>query len=299
MQLPPVQKAKIKNSQENYFGSVFDYYRNQFFIDDNAISKLYYNRRSNEIIVDFAKFAFNYPDKYVADQYNKNLKVTFEKKLDYSNFYDDILDPDKPMVLLSYADGYSQRKNDFEANEIIKIVKNIFEKHLLNRSGGVYDVFEFFDKGIGIVAPHRAQKAKIQNDLLQYFDNYIESITDIKTREKLKQKIMSSVDTVEKYQGQQREIMICSYILGDRDIIKEEEEFIYNSNRLNVVVSRARFKIIILASQELLLNIGDDIEIVEEQKSFQKLITYCDKEKKILQNEWKQKNGIMRYKELK
>ena len=110
---------------------------------------------------------------------------------------------------------------------------------------------------------------------------------------------MSSVDTVEKYQGQQREIMICSYILGDRDIIKEEEEFIYNSNRLNVVVSRARFKIIILASQELLLNIGDDIEIVEEQKSFQKLITYCDKEKKILQSEWKQKNGIMRYKELK
>ncbi|WP_294379726.1 AAA domain-containing protein, partial [uncultured Clostridium sp.] len=155
------------------------------------------------------------------------------------------------------------------------------------------------DKGIGIVAPHKAQKAKIQNDLLQYFDNYIESITDIKTREKLKEKIMSSVDTVEKYQGQQREIMICSYILGDRDIIKEEEEFIYNSNRLNVVVSRARFKIIILASQELLLNIGDDIEIVEEQKSFQKLITYCDKEKKILQSEWKQKNGIMRYKELK
>lgn len=296
LQLPPVQKAKIKNPEENYFGSVFDYYRNEFFKDNENISKLYYNRRSNRAIVDFAKFAFDYPDKYIADESNRNQTIVFYKNLDLNEFYDDVLDPNKPIVLLSYNDGYSQKKNDFEANEIIKIVKNIYEKKLLDKAGKIYSIFDFFDKGIGIVAPHRAQKAKIQHELLKYFDSYINNLPELRERELLKQKIMSSVDTVEKYQGQQREIMICSYVLGDRDIIKEEEEFIYNSNRLNVIISRARFKAIILASKELLLNIGDDIEIVEEQKSFQKLITYCDNQKKILQKDWYEKDGIMKYK---
>jgi superfamily I DNA and/or RNA helicase len=52
--------------------------------------------------------------------------------------------------------------------------------------------------------------------------------------------IWSAVDTVERFQGQQHDVIIASFGLGDPDLIRAEDEFLYNLNRFNVMASRAR-----------------------------------------------------------
>ncbi len=299
LQLSPITNVKLKEPGKNIYGSVFDYYNNEFSEQyPNIRSELLFNRRSNRVIVDFSKAAFNYPIGYKADAGNELGKIKFAKPLSGANFYDSILDPEYPIVMLNYEDGNSSQLNTFEAEQVVEIVKNIWENQLYEygKVKSPYTIFEFFDKGIGIVVPHRAQRSKIQSMLVEYFNKITTLITTTaKDKTILRDKIMSAVDTVEKYQGQQREIMICSFVLGDEDVIAQEQEFIYNPNRLNVMISRARFKAIILASNELISNVSDSIEVIDLQKSLQELVTYCNKQHIVTDKTWIAKKGTLRY----
>ncbi|RKD21392.1 Superfamily I DNA and/or RNA helicase [Caminicella sporogenes DSM 14501] len=295
LQLSPISKVSIDEGDKNYYSSIFNYYNNEFYSSYRNILRrdLLYNRRSNRVIVDFGKLAFSYPSGYKSDSSIEDKKIQYMKQLNYNYFYDLILNPDYPIVLLTYDDGNSNQYNKFEAEEVIKITKNIYDKKIIGfGKGSEYDLFEFFDKGVGIVVPHRAQRTRIQKRLIEIFTPLVKA----EDAEKLKEKIIASVDTVEKYQGQQREIIICSFVLGNIDIIAQEEEFIYNPNRLNVMISRARFKVIVLASNELISNVSDNYEVIELQKSLKKLLDYCEHEVEINERDWKCRKGKLRYK---
>ena len=66
------------------------------------------------------------------------------------------------------------------------------------------------------------------------------------------------IDTVERLQGQDVDCIILSFASSNNDYIERRRDFIFNYNRLNVMISRAKTKVIILASkliQEELRNI--------------------------------------------
>lgn len=300
LQLPPVSKVKIKGAEDNYYGSIYDFFRNEYADKYPAMkSDLLYNRRSNKTIVDFSKLAFNYPSAYQAVSTNANGKISFKLPISQGDVLDAALNPNFPTVLLSYNDGYSHQSNTFEAERVLGLVSRAWEKQLIEFGNAqVYSVSDFFDKGIGIVVPHRAQKTVIQQLLMEYFITSNSHGFDQATKDLLKEKIISSVDTVEKYQGQQREIMICSYVLGDPDIISQEEEFIFNPNRLNVIISRARFKVILLASEQLLSHASDNIDVIDNQKSLLKYVDYTNKELDISADPvWSKKSARFRYRD--
>lgn len=121
-------------------------------------------------------------------------------------------------------------------------------------SEDLYEVKDFWDKAVGVVTPHRAQMAKVVSRLRDIFpDDPAEQI-------------YAAVDTVERYQGQQRDVIIASFGIGDPDLIQAEDEFLYSLNRFNVLTSRARAKVVVLLTQSLLQHLSNDIQVLEESR---------------------------------
>ena len=87
-----------------------------------------------------------------------------------------MLDPDKPAVCFVYSGGISSQWNQFEADTVSSIIfllhgrlasrlrneKNPKTGEIVEVSDPIaYTDLEFWNKGIGIVTPHRAQQGKI------------------------------------------------------------------------------------------------------------------------------------------
>ena len=64
------------------------------------------------------------------------------------------------------------------------------------------------------------------------------------------------VDTVERLQGQDVEMIILSFAVSDSDYYQQIKGFLLNRNRLNVMISRAKTKVVILKSNIIDLNLN-------------------------------------------
>ena len=197
-----------------------------------------------------------------------------------------LLDPSHPAVCFVYDDGRSSQSNQFEADAVTALL------WLLNRrmgrqlreeldpatgvaipvGGGAYQPIEFWRKAVGVVTPHRAQQGLIVSRLLSAFG----------AAGQLGDAIRDAVDTVERFQGQQRDIIIASYTLGDPDQIAEEDQFLLSLNRFNVVASRARAKLIVFVSQEVVSHLAHDIDVLRESKLLKVYAeSFCDQERPV------------------
>jgi hypothetical protein len=78
--------------------------------------------------------------------------------------------------------------------------------------------------------------------------------------------IRGAVDTVERFQGQQRDVIVASFALGDPDAISQEEEFLFSLRRFNVMASRARAKLIVLVSQEVVDHLSNDADTLRDSR---------------------------------
>lgn len=292
-QLQPVQRTRIKNDERSWFGSIYNYYKNAKDALGRVIltpSALEISRRSNHCIIDFIRDAFDYNRNFRSDTSIALSMVNYSFAGYSSSLYEKCLRPEVGLALLVYEDGLSTQKNAFEEQQIVDFVLEIWRKGISSRP----DFKKFFSDGVGIVIPHRAQCTAIKNRLISEFRRLLPpgSYTDAEIIET----ISSAVDTVERFQGQQKDIIIAGYVLGNEDAIGNEEAFIYDPCRLNVVISRARYKAVILASKELMDNISNDLEILELQKSFQKLKDYCCDISYITEPGWN--NGVLYLREI-
>jgi hypothetical protein len=161
----------------------------------------------------------------------------------------------------------ASQANDFEADVIASLLilaygrvdrqlKGEYNEHKKLRplTGEAHDERGFWKRSVGIVTPHRAQMAKIVSRLQNAFPHHDSSL------------IWSAVDTVERFQGQQRDIIIASFGLGDPDLIRAEDEFLYQLNRFNVMVSRARAKLIVLTTRTLVEHLSDDSDVLDQSR---------------------------------
>jgi DNA replication ATP-dependent helicase Dna2 len=109
----------------------------------------------------------------------------------------------------------------------------------------------FHSRSVGIITPYRAQIAQIRQALLQKGMD-VDLIT---------------IDTVERYQGGARDIIIISLSTNTaaqfRSLISLSEEGV--DRKLNVALTRAREQLIILGNEELLS--GNEV--------YRELMRYC------------------------
>lgn len=92
---------------------------------------------------------------------------------------------------------------------------------------------------VAVIAPHRAQGNRIRQLLRA-------SLPDLPADQR------PLVDTVERLQGGERDVIILSLTASDPEAMFRDADFFFSPNRLNVSLTRARKKLIVLMSDALL-----------------------------------------------
>lgn len=274
LQMPPIHAAEPPLGLEAMVGSVYGYLAE---VGQVAPSPLETNYRSNSEIVEFvrsagyANLAAHSPDLRL----NLLTPVTaappadWPPTLPYDLGYAALLEPNQPTTAFVYAEGLASQWNEFEAQTTAALVRLLYGRladqldteippgatQPLPSSTTPYPIDAFFATGVGVVTPHRAQQSLVIARLIEAFQGVPGASDDL---------IRSAVDTVERYQGQQRDVMIATMALGDPDSIADEDEFLYGLRRFNVMASRGRAKVIVLATQEVAMHMPTEVEVMRD-----------------------------------
>lgn len=160
-------------------------------------------------------------------------------------FVDLALDPDYPIVVVEHAEESSQQYNETELELIAPMIDVC--AHRLRLDG---------KDGIGVVVPHRAQKAVLR----EHFPRL--AVTD-------------SIDTVERFQGGERDVIMVSATASDPDYVLAEADFLLDLNRLNVALSRPRKKLIVVASRSVIDLLVSDLDTFDNAVIWKRLYYRC------------------------
>jgi hypothetical protein len=251
LQMPPISSLEPPRNAEYLVGSIQSYLIKRFKIEQQ---QLLTNYRSNQDLVDFAKtigysnllFAYNKSQSLQVIADLKEVISTIPDYLPKTEAYYEILQPQRKVTAFIHDDISSSQANEFEAKLVAGLaycLKKGMAKQLTSNISETklekYTDAEFFQIGLGVVTPHKAQKALVIKELRNLF-------TDVDPK-----LIFESVDTVERFQGGERQTIIVSYGVGDLDIIEGEEAFLLQMERTNVAVSRAKAKSILIMPKSL------------------------------------------------
>ena len=109
--------------------------------------------------------------------------------------------------------------------------------------------------GLGIVVPHRAQRAALQQSFPELC--IIDPTSGLPVR--------SAIDTVERFQGGERTVIMVSATESDRAYLLASSEFLLDPRRLTVAVSRAKRKMILVASRSIFSLFSPDEDDVRQR----------------------------------
>lgn len=218
LQLPPVvqnRKNRLNNCRSHLEVSLFE----RLFATSppENISTLNVQYRMNTEVQEIPSNLF-YGGTLLAAPEVAGRRLRLRIDLDGPACIKDIIDPDSPVVLADVQGGADMGKARPEEAEVA------FEIVLALTEAGVDP------SDIGIITPYRAQQSLIRQKLGRLTD-----CSEI------------SVDTVDSFQGGEREIIIISLARAD-----SVTSFLADPKRLNVSLSRARSKLILLGRASVL-----------------------------------------------
>lgn len=113
-------------------------------------------------------------------------------------------------------------ENEGEADAVIEIVKALLQEGKQANS-------------IAVITPFRKQVRLLRS----------------KAHEEINTRNLPLIDTVERLQGQDVDCIILSFASSDKNYIEKVRGFLFNPNRLNVMISRAKTKVVIIASESI------------------------------------------------
>lgn len=215
-QLPPVSDL---HRDDPSLASVFARLKKQ-----TEFTTLNITYRMNQQLTQWPSEMFYYGEleTFYPDQ-KFNLKSSPQGKT-----YREILSSDHSLISVKLSCMDAKSYNDDEADLTAGIIEELMD------CGMAPDE-------IGIVSPFRAQASRIRTLLrtvISPLHQHLErSIT---------------VDTVDRFQGQERDVILYTFTSADFDFIRKVSSFLLNPARINVAVTRARTKVILLYSQGLL-----------------------------------------------
>jgi superfamily I DNA and/or RNA helicase len=152
-----------------------------------------------------------------------------------------VLHPDYPLVVVAHDEAERQMQNTFEQALIEPVLRALADatKYGLDAVDG-----------LGIVVPHRAQRATLQQSFPELC--ILDAATGLPAR--------SAIDTVEQFQGGERTVIMASATESDRAYLLASSTFLLDPRRLTVAVSRAKQKMILAASRSIFSLFSPDEE---------------------------------------
>ena len=220
-QLPPILQAEPPLGLEPMVGSIYRFCEDLHQVEPVMLEV---NYRSNATLV---KFSLEAGYRRALNSHSTDLRLNLTTPLPSSQpenwpptlywtpEWSSLLDPDCPAACFAYPEGRSSQWNQFEADAVAALVTLLYdrmgdqlhnERHptrgklVLPAGRTVYSSTEFWERAIGVVTPHRAQQGLIISSLQEVFAG-TGVAPDL---------IRSAVDTVERFQGQERDVIIAS-----------------------------------------------------------------------------------------
>jgi hypothetical protein len=271
LQMPPITSLEPPKNAEYLVGSIQTYLIRRF--PRIHTQKLLINYRSNQDLVDFAK-TLGYPSDLKAHERDRRIELISDPRESIENLrtdlpvtdaYEDILNPNKKVITLIHEDIVSSQANELEAKLVASIafcLRHSASSDLYPSESGFAPFSDdlFFKRGLGVVTPHKAQKALVLRELRKLFPSVLPEL------------IFEAVDTVERFQGGERHTVIVSFGVGDTDIISGEEAFLLQMERTNVAVSRAKAKCIVIMPKALAYHLPSDEKVAQASKAIKSYI---------------------------
>jgi hypothetical protein len=120
------------------------------------------------------------------------------------------------------------------------------------------------ERGLGVVVPHRAQRAALQAAVPAL------AVTDPATGAVAR----SAVDTVERFQGDERDAILVGATESDRQYLLAAGEFLLDPRRLTVALSRAKRKMVLVASRSVFELFSADEETFAHAQLWKNLLRH-------------------------
>lgn len=240
-QLPPtIISSKALELEDTLFEELINKYS-----DKSALLNTQY--RMNQLLMEFPNSEF-YNSKLDSAETVKDIVITDiieENKLSETEkvkIEDQLLSDKQPLI---FVDTSEIDKNGEKKLKDSKSIINLAEAETTLEIVDFYQKLGIDDKDIGIISPYADQVSLIKNK------------TDIE------------VKTVDGFQGREKEIIIISTV---RSNDKGKIGFLSDLRRLNVALTRAKRKLIIIGNKETL----------KTNPTYERLIEYANENKRIV-----------------
>ena len=236
-QLPPVTVfAESESGQTSIFG---------YLAGRGNESMLNITYRLNDILTDWPSRTF-YGNELKPSQASGARRLELSPEVTPWDF---VLDPSLPNVFLDLCHQNTTVRSRIEAEAVVELVLSLLMR-------------EVSPEEIGVVVSYRAQSRLIRS-LLRH------ALMDEEVLRKL------VVDTVERMQGQEREVILVSFATASPKFAAQMATFLFKPQRLNVAVTRPRTKLILVGSHHMLQADQFDPDQTETMDILRDLIAGC------------------------
>jgi AAA domain len=265
LQMPPIASVEPPRDAAYLVGSIQTYLLERPFPLPVQKCVLDTNYRSADHIVDFAR-SIGYPQGLSAayGSCRLHLMQPLPSQADYwptypwAPVFDRLLGPGTRVATVLHEDDISSQGNRYEAQLVANMVLGL--RHSVSAAldnwgltplpHAVPSPKKFWSSCVGIVTPHRAQRALVVQALTEMWPAEADLISE-------------AVDTVERFQGGERHTIIVTFGVADVDVISGEEKFLMQLERTNVAISRAMAKCIVVMPRALAAHVPEDRRALE------------------------------------
>ena len=270
-QLPPIIHGVYPEEHDYLLSSVFAFVRDRIerqrdtrpALEERILFQLEENFRMNEPLTAYPRDVL-YQGRFSSTTPGSRIVTAPPLPLETEDPLDFLLHPDRPVVLVRYPPPRSfTARNPLEADLAARLVDRLRTILVDSATGQVYTPERLAREGVAVLSPHRAQNSAIRQALRE-----LSFGTDGRP--------MPLVDTVDKLQGQERDVVIVSYGVADGEYAEAEAAFLLSSNRFNVAATRARHKLIVLCADTVLDLVPPDQQVLLDAMMLKEFRRYCD-----------------------